>query len=80
MIATWTHESDNKPSHSKALSVRSNEANTPTFGAELKLDGSSMARRNVKKAVNVKGTPVDLPRHRSADHLMILYLLVPTAA
>jgi hypothetical protein len=39
-----------------------------------------MARRNVKKAINVKGTPVDLPRHRSADSLLILYLLVPTAA
>jgi hypothetical protein len=39
-----------------------------------------MARRNVKKAINVKATPVDLPRHRSADRLLILYLLVPTAA
>ncbi|MGH6936010.1 MAG: hypothetical protein ACRED2_07485, partial [Methylocella sp.] len=45
------------------------QVSEPTFRAELNRDGSSMARRNVKKAVNVKEIPVDLPRHHSADSL-----------
>jgi hypothetical protein len=56
------------------------QVSTPTFGAELKRDGVIDGAPECQKSRQRKGTPLDLPRHRSADRLLILYLLVPTAA